>query len=259
VCHIQNDRPNACAIFDLRLHHTQQRASFFCISRAQMQMSMLLGAKSEKAGPANEEYWTCVCTACSGGRTCPEAGLVGYAMQRQIGQRQLCILPFCIVRAHRPLQRVLPQIQAMIAWSTVVDYALTHSSSRISVMITHARDTQQRCLMQMPRFVLVVSGLQWLEIPREYPAILHMLSDLANVLRCLHTAGFVHRDLKPGNALWMLHSQTWRLIDFGISAAAGVTTHFHSGPFISIGQLGLKSCILISVGCTLPANCCCKE
>jgi serine/threonine protein kinase len=48
-----------------------------------------------------------------------------------------------------------------------------------------------------------------------------MFHDLAGQLAALHAGGYVHRDLKPDNALWMLQSQEWKLIDFGIAAAIG--------------------------------------
>lgn len=51
--------------------------------------------------------------------------------------------------------------------------------------------------------------------------VIHMLHDLAECLDVVHNFGKVHRDLKPGNALLMLQSQCWRLIDFGIAAETG--------------------------------------
>ena len=48
-----------------------------------------------------------------------------------------------------------------------------------------------------------------------------MMFDLAKQLVRVHGARVVHRDLKPGNALWMLQTQTWKLIDFGIACPAG--------------------------------------
>ena len=64
-------------------------------------------------------------------------------------------------------------------------------------------------------------GCRWRQTRRLFPAILQMFHDLAECLAVVHSAGLVHRDIKPGNCLWMLQSQCWRLIDFGIAATAG--------------------------------------
>ena len=33
-----------------------------------------------------------------------------------------------------------------------------------------------------------------------------------------HAAGFVHRDLKPGNVMWLPRTNRWTVIDFGCAA-----------------------------------------
>ena len=43
----------------------------------------------------------------------------------------------------------------------------------------------------------------------------------------LHGAGYVHRDLKPGNIMFLLRTKRWTLIDFGCSARTG--THARTG------------------------------
>eukprot|EP00892_Ulva_mutabilis_P012634 jgi/Ulvmu1/9743/UM055_0083.1 len=54
-----------------------------------------------------------------------------------------------------------------------------------------------------------------------FPTILNVLCDVATRLQQLHAAGFVHRDLKPGNILWRPQHHSWTLIDFGCAAATG--------------------------------------
>ena len=49
-----------------------------------------------------------------------------------------------------------------------------------------------------------------------------MMDELGKLLAGLHDAGLVHRDIKPDNALYLLNSTTWRLLDVGIVAKAGV-------------------------------------
>lgn len=48
-----------------------------------------------------------------------------------------------------------------------------------------------------------------------------MVEALAELLAHLHSAGRVHRDIKPDNVLYLLRSTAWRLLDFGIVSAPG--------------------------------------
>ncbi|NJR41841.1 MAG: protein kinase [Akkermansiaceae bacterium] len=48
-----------------------------------------------------------------------------------------------------------------------------------------------------------------------------MIHHIAERLYDLHTAGYVHRDLKPGNVMWLPRQNRWTLIDFGSAAPLG--------------------------------------
>jgi serine/threonine protein kinase len=47
------------------------------------------------------------------------------------------------------------------------------------------------------------------------------LGHLSQRISDLHAAGYVHRDLKPGNIMWQPSTYTWVLIDFGLAARIG--------------------------------------
>jgi serine/threonine protein kinase len=53
--------------------------------------------------------------------------------------------------------------------------------------------------------------------------VVQMILQLAVRLKELHALGYVHRDLKPGNVMWLPRENRWTVIDFGCVARTGET------------------------------------
>ena len=53
------------------------------------------------------------------------------------------------------------------------------------------------------------------------PSNMQFLVHIAKKLQVLHAAGWAHRDLKPGNTIWLPSQNEWALIDFGCACEAG--------------------------------------
>ncbi|MEI5526640.1 serine/threonine-protein kinase [Streptomyces brasiliscabiei] len=70
--------------------------------------------------------------------------------------------------------------------------------------------------------------------PLPVPAVLWLMAGVAEALQAIHDEGIVHRDLKPSNVL--LAADGPRVIDFGISVAADLTSHTATGTAVGTPQ-----------------------
>ena len=66
---------------------------------------------------------------------------------------------------------------------------------------------------------------------------MQMLSHIADRLRDLHDAGYVHRDIKSGNIIMLSRTKRWTLIDFGCAARTGM----HAGTVFSLYYVALEA------------------
>jgi serine/threonine protein kinase len=89
------------------------------------------------------------------------------------------------------------------------------------------RVTSQYCYIAMEYFPLGHLGTQ-LDAPLLPPEALHYAREIAHGLSIIHTAGVIHRDLKPGNIM-LRHDDTVALIDFGISQSTQITNVLAEG------------------------------
>ena len=89
------------------------------------------------------------------------------------------------------------------------------------------RVTSQYCYIAMEYFPLGHLGTQ-LDTRLAPVEALHYAREIAHGLSIIHTAGVIHRDLKPGN-LMLRHDDSVALIDFGISHSAHVVRNAPDG------------------------------
>ena len=95
--------------------------------------------------------------------------------------------------------------------------------------LLHASDNGDRSVCSrsgyaFPAHIIMERGTTlraWSSDVRNFFEVTTMVEALARLLDGLHCAGFVHRDIKPDNAILLIQSTKWRLLDLGIVARIG--------------------------------------
>lgn len=67
-------------------------------------------------------------------------------------------------------------------------------------------------------------------LTRNFGTGIQVLTHVAERLKDLHAAGYAHRDIKPGNIMWLPRQNRWTIIDFGCAARIGEETSLGFSP-----------------------------
>ena len=86
---------------------------------------------------------------------------------------------------------------------------------------------------------------------------------VAERVKELHALGLVHRDLKPGNVMWLPRQNRWTIIDFGCAARANFPAPVacslgYAAPEVVVAYRSGQKTINVSV-CAFHFECTCKR
>ena len=156
--------------------------------------------------------------------------LFGYDMRRCLATRDSVSVhvAFSAERSREVVLKVLHRGRGALSRDEnferlVAEFKLLYDIEDHAVAaIYDFRVTSQYCYIAMEYFPLGHLGTQ-LDSRLAPTEALHYAREIAHGLSIIHTAGVVHRDLKPGNIM-LRDNDSVALIDFGISQSAYVST-----------------------------------
>ena len=156
--------------------------------------------------------------------------LFGYDMRRCLATRDSVSVhvAFSAERGKEVVLKVLHRGRGALSRDAnyerlVAEFKLLYDiDDRAVAEIYDFRVTSQYCYIAMEYFPLGQLGAK-LEGPLAPEEALHYARELAHALAIIHTAGVIHRDLKPGNVM-VRGDDSIALIDFGISQSLQVQT-----------------------------------